>query len=190
MTDPVTVEPCPFCGDTPEIAAIPTAIALMLHHPPGDRRCPLSDKVFLGNAWNTRASPSREPGEAAVERVARALDDELLKQRRTGEVGYYSGHRNSNDGYCGEARFIRGVDGDVDLLALASAALTLPEQPRPVDDVERETPGAREAFSALDIADSLIERAYGVDTPKEWHDQIAAVAKARAALGHKDRGGE
>ena len=36
------------------------------------------------------------------------------------------------------------------------------------------------ACSALDIADRLIERSYGTDTPAEWHDAYRAVAKARS----------
>jgi hypothetical protein len=47
---------------------------------------------------------------------------------------------------------------------------------------ERETPGASEAFTALDLADSLIERAYGTDVPAEWKRAIKKVARARTAL--------
>ncbi|TPM37017.1 hypothetical protein [Mesorhizobium sp. B2-3-2] len=43
------------------------------------------------------------------------------------------------------------------------------------------TPGAEEAFAALDLADRLIERGYGNETPKEWHNAYRAVAKARSA---------
>jgi hypothetical protein len=35
---------------------------------------------------------------------------------------------------------------------------------------------------ALDLADRLIERGYGSDTPKEWHEAISNVVAARAAL--------
>jgi hypothetical protein len=42
-------------------------------------------------------------------------------------------------------------------------------------------PGAEEAFAALDLADRLIERGYGNETPKEWHKAYRAVAEARAA---------
>ncbi len=35
---------------------------------------------------------------------------------------------------------------------------------------------------ALDVADRLIERGYGVDTPKEWNEEMRAVAKARTSL--------
>jgi len=35
------------------------------------------------------------------------------------------------------------------------------------------------AYSALDLADRIIERATGMDTPKEWNDAYRAVAKAR-----------
>jgi hypothetical protein len=39
---------------------------------------------------------------------------------------------------------------------------------------------AVEAFSALDVADALIERAYGTDVPQEWTDALRAVANARS----------
>lgn len=42
--------------------------------------------------------------------------------------------------------------------------------------------GASEAFTALDLADKLIERAYGSDIPKEWNKAYRGVAKARSAL--------
>lgn len=45
--------------------------------------------------------------------------------------------------------------------------------------VER-TPGAKEAFSAIDLADRLISSAYGDEVPKEWHKAIRTVQKARA----------
>ena len=43
-----------------------------------------------------------------------------------------------------------------------------------------QTAGAPEAFDALDLADRLIERAYGGDTPPEWTKAYRGVAKARA----------
>jgi len=47
---------------------------------------------------------------------------------------------------------------------------------------ERETPGASEAFTALDLADNLIERSYGTDVPVEWKRAIKKVVRARTAL--------
>lgn len=35
---------------------------------------------------------------------------------------------------------------------------------------------------AIDVADRLIERGYGIETPQEWHEEIHAVQQARAAL--------
>lgn len=42
------------------------------------------------------------------------------------------------------------------------------------------TPGAAAAFDALDVADRLIERAYGDEIPPEWTKAYRRVAKARA----------
>jgi hypothetical protein len=42
------------------------------------------------------------------------------------------------------------------------------------------TPGAKEAFSALDLADAIIERHCGMDTPQDWHDAYQDVARARS----------
>jgi hypothetical protein len=39
---------------------------------------------------------------------------------------------------------------------------------------------ARLAFDALDLADALIERAYGTEIPPEWNKAYRAVARARA----------
>jgi len=44
------------------------------------------------------------------------------------------------------------------------------------------TPGADEAFDALDLADNLIGRAYGTDVPVEWNRAIKKVARARTIL--------
>lgn len=54
----------------------------------------------------------------------------------------------------------------------------------PAADEDRvwETPGADEAFDAIDVADRLIERAYGDEVPTEWTKTIKGVAKARSAL--------
>lgn len=47
----------------------------------------------------------------------------------------------------------------------------------------RITQEERVAFTtALDVADRLIERAYGTDVPQEWHDAYAGVAAARVSL--------
>lgn len=45
-----------------------------------------------------------------------------------------------------------------------------------------ETPGAAEAFDAVDVADRLIERAYGDEVPVEWTKTFKGVAKARSAM--------
>lgn len=42
------------------------------------------------------------------------------------------------------------------------------------------TPGAMEAFTALDVADRIIERAFGTEVPNDWNDAYRAVAKARS----------
>lgn len=47
----------------------------------------------------------------------------------------------------------------------------------------KRTPGSEEAFAALDLADELIERAYGTDIPKEWNRAYRKVARARSTLG-------
>lgn len=39
------------------------------------------------------------------------------------------------------------------------------------------------ADTAVTLADKLIERGYGSDTPREWHKVIVAAQKARAVLG-------
>lgn len=41
--------------------------------------------------------------------------------------------------------------------------------------------GAAQAFDAVDVADRLIEAAYGTDVPAEWDTALRAVADARAA---------
>lgn len=46
--------------------------------------------------------------------------------------------------------------------------------------VEAGTPGAQEAFVALDVADRIIERAFGTEVPGDWHEAYRAVAKARS----------
>ena len=46
--------------------------------------------------------------------------------------------------------------------------------------VEAGTPGAPEAFAALDVADRIIERAFGTEVPGDWHEAYRAVAKARS----------
>ncbi|MET3790711.1 hypothetical protein [Aquamicrobium terrae] len=51
------------------------------------------------------------------------------------------------------------------------------------DEVRGMTPGAAEAFAALDLADRLIESAYGTDTPREWNKAFRQVAKARSMKG-------
>lgn len=50
------------------------------------------------------------------------------------------------------------------------------------DDKLRIEPGATEAFDAIDVADRLIERAYGDEIPADWTKAHGRVAKARAAL--------
>jgi hypothetical protein len=50
-----------------------------------------------------------------------------------------------------------------------------------------ETPGAQEAFRALDVADRIIERACGVDVAQEWNDVYAAVAEARSVSPTPDQ---
>ena len=42
-------------------------------------------------------------------------------------------------------------------------------------------PGATEAFDALDVADRLLERAYGDEMPPEWSRAYCGVAMARAS---------
>ncbi|WP_420961137.1 hypothetical protein [Brucella sp. IR073] len=66
------------------------------------------------------------------------------------------------------------VQADYERRILAAIA----QAPAPV---VADAPGAVEAFNALDLADRLIERGYGTDTPKEWHDAYKAVARARRA---------
>ncbi len=51
-----------------------------------------------------------------------------------------------------------------------------------------QTAGAAEAFDALDLADRLIERAYGGDTPREWTKAYRRVAAARQQSPEKEPG--
>lgn len=50
------------------------------------------------------------------------------------------------------------------------------------------TPGAAEAFEALDVADALIERAYGTDVPEEWNAAIRRVQEARTKTQRRRSG--
>lgn len=65
-----------------------------------------------------------------------------------------------------------------------SEALTTAEASLSAAQAEiAELRGANEAFAALDVADRLIERAYGTDVPKEWNDAYRAVSDARSLIG-------
>lgn len=96
------------------------------------------------------------------EKVARIVDPAVWKNRgafiRTGHD--FDRHASSS-------------------LAKADAILALIASER---EGMRETPGALEAFAALDVADRIIEREMGVDVPPEWNAAYRKVAKVRAAL--------
>jgi len=49
----------------------------------------------------------------------------------------------------------------------------------PASQADLREAGLSEAFTALDLADALIERAYGMDVPSEWNHAYRRVAKAR-----------
>ena len=77
--------------------------------------------------------------------------------------------------------YLIGVLADRDL---EIATLRARPSPTPAADADRvrETPGAAEAFDAVDVADRLIERAYGDEVPAEWTKTFKGVAKARSAM--------
>lgn len=113
------------------------------------------------------ASPSREPGDDARETIIACINDHIETE--------YVGH------------WIGGQEAAADATI---AALTLPEQPRPVDDVMRER--LANAMHALEYWEREAE--YAGKSPK-WADLPRErgkfeIGQIRSALGQKDGGGE
>ncbi len=69
----------------------------------------------------------------------------------------------------------------LDELSAAGYVILSPDEVRGIRDEALE-----EAFVALDLADRLIESAYGTDTPREWDKAFRSVAKARSLKGGRD----
>ena len=55
-----------------------------------------------------------------------------------------------------------------------------------IDTEKRLREALEAADTAITLADKLIERGYGSDTPREWHKVIVAAQKARAALRERE----
>lgn len=88
---------------------------------------------------------------------------------------------------CYECGGIGAIWDRTDYAAMGEYIAADAEHP-PVQHVRVNTPGAVEAFRAIDVADRLIQAAYGDDVPKEWNKAWKSVAKARAAASEADHG--
>lgn len=122
-----------------------------------------------------RQRPDTTP--AGVEGMREALADELTKLKSTAD-------RAIAEGFGADHKLIiLGNYGGLALEAIPRIVAALSTSPDTTGDGQ--DIAARAAYDALDLADRLIERGYGIDVPQEWHEAFKAVADARAALSRQ-----
>lgn len=165
------LKPCPFCGGDAHTIIRVGASGVSCEGRDHFVRAYGGTEAEAIAAWNRRSSPTEGGGVAGAEAAARDIWVYFKSFGRAGEGAGETGRWFDNNKSLGGPQWL------IQRLAALS---------RPTGDGEA---GATEAFAAVALADTLIERALGTDVPQEWHDAYRAVAEARSKTA-RSTGGE
>ena len=116
----------------------------------------------------------------AVEPRKFKLGDHVCKTKGSSWVGHVVGFYSTELTPVGYAVESSRERGSVQIYPEAALKLIDPASPlREGEDSAGRIPGATAAFRAIDVADRLIQSAYGDEVPSEWNKAFRSVAKAR-----------